>query len=118
MVTNDWYAHLKEKPCQHIYTYISSTRCVILISKYVTAWMFLIFFTILFKKVQVGKDQEKAKSEKDSHSKNRGDCNLIFINENCITFSKFAIMHLIVTVFHNINSLTHQHSQHLIRTFK
>ena len=27
---------------------------------------------IQFKKVQVGKDQEKAQSEKDSHSKNRG----------------------------------------------
>ena len=27
---------------------------------------------LLFKKVQVGKDQEKAQSEKDSHSKNRG----------------------------------------------
>ena len=26
----------------------------------------------LYKKVQVGKDQEKAQSEKDSHSKNRG----------------------------------------------
>ena len=26
----------------------------------------------LSKKVQVGKDQEKAQSEKDSHSKNRG----------------------------------------------
>ena len=26
----------------------------------------------LFKKVQVGKDQEKAQSERDSHSKNRG----------------------------------------------
>ena len=25
-----------------------------------------------FKEVQVGKDQEKAQSEKDSHSKNRG----------------------------------------------
>ena len=25
-----------------------------------------------FKKVQVGKDQEKTQSEKDSHSKNRG----------------------------------------------
>ena len=25
------------------------------------------------KKVQVGKDQEKAQSEKDSHSKNRGE---------------------------------------------
>ena len=28
--------------------------------------------TSFFKKVQVGKDQEKAQSEKDSHSKNRG----------------------------------------------
>ena len=27
---------------------------------------------IMDKKVQVGKDQEKAQSEKDSHSKNRG----------------------------------------------
>ena len=27
---------------------------------------------VLFEKVQVGKDQEKAQSEKDSHSKNRG----------------------------------------------
>ena len=27
---------------------------------------------VLVKKVQVGKDQEKAQSEKDSHSKNRG----------------------------------------------
>ena len=26
----------------------------------------------VYKKVQVGKDQEKAQSEKDSHSKNRG----------------------------------------------
>ena len=26
----------------------------------------------LFKKIQVGKDQEKAQSEKDYHSKNRG----------------------------------------------
>ena len=29
-------------------------------------------FLVQFKKVQVGKDQEKAQSEKDSHSKNRG----------------------------------------------
>ena len=28
--------------------------------------------TPLYGKVQVGKDQEKAQSEKDSHSKNRG----------------------------------------------
>ena len=30
------------------------------------------FVKKLYKKVQVGKDQEKAQSEKDSHSKNRG----------------------------------------------
>ena len=30
------------------------------------------FFQIMSKKVQVGKDQEKSQSEKDSHSKNRG----------------------------------------------
>ena len=29
-------------------------------------------FSRISKKVQVGKDQEKAQSEKDSHSKNRG----------------------------------------------
>ena len=29
-------------------------------------------FLIISKKVQVGKDQEKAQTEKDSHSKNRG----------------------------------------------
>ena len=27
---------------------------------------------VLYRKVQVGKDQEKAQSERDSHSKNRG----------------------------------------------
>ena len=31
-----------------------------------------VFDIQLFKKVQVGKDQEKAQSEKDSHSKNQG----------------------------------------------
>ena len=32
----------------------------------------MITYTKNNKKVQVGKDQEKAQSEKDSHSKNRG----------------------------------------------
>ena len=32
----------------------------------------IIYFILGCKKVQVGKDQEKAQSEKDSHSKNRG----------------------------------------------
>ena len=30
------------------------------------------YYELLIKKVQVGKDQEKTQSEKDSHSKNRG----------------------------------------------
>ena len=30
------------------------------------------FYLSIHQKVQVGKDQEKAQSEKDSHSKNRG----------------------------------------------
>ena len=34
------------------------------------------------KKVQVGKDQEKAQSEKDSHSKNRGGKKPILYHEN------------------------------------
>ena len=29
--------------------------------------------SIIWKKVQVGKDQEKAQAERDSHSKNRGE---------------------------------------------
>ena len=33
---------------------------------------FIVFDDSLKKKVQVGKDQEKAQSEKDSHSKNQG----------------------------------------------
>ena len=33
---------------------------------------FGVFFLVQIKKIQVGKDQEKAQSEKDSHSKNRG----------------------------------------------
>ena len=40
-----------------LYIYIFEDRCIIGISS---------------KRVQVGKDQEKAQSEKDSHSKNRG----------------------------------------------
>ena len=33
---------------------------------------FLVFLLLLGEEVQVGKDQEMAQSEKDSHSKNRG----------------------------------------------
>ena len=32
----------------------------------------ILHYVSVIKKVQVGKDQEKAQSEKDSHSKNRG----------------------------------------------
>ena len=41
--------------------------------------MTLEILRLSFKKVQVGKDQEKAKSEKQSHSKNRGGKNQILI---------------------------------------
>ena len=43
--------------------------CVIKLQRQVN---FDIDLPSLCKKVQVGKDQEKAQSEKDSHSKNRG----------------------------------------------
>ena len=39
------------------------------------------------KKVQVGKDQEKAQSEKDSHSKNRGGKHI----QNTIRFSTYTM---------------------------
>ena len=35
-------------------------------------YILVMMFSTMNKKVQVGKDQEKAQSEKDSHSKNRG----------------------------------------------
>ena len=41
-------------------------QCIMIRSWSEVMWRFY------FKKVQVGKDQEKAQSEKDSHSKNRG----------------------------------------------
>ena len=37
-----------------------------------TVFKWVEFTNGIYKKVQVGKDQEKAQSEKDSHSKNRG----------------------------------------------
>ena len=36
---------------------------------------YIALFTTITKKVQVCKDQEKAQSEKDSHTKNRGGKN-------------------------------------------
>ena len=36
------------------------------------SYSLFIIVLVIGKKVQVGKDQEKAQSEKDSHSKNRG----------------------------------------------
>ena len=38
----------------------------------VQIFFFFFFFFFFCKKVQVGNNQEKAQSEKDSHSKNRG----------------------------------------------
>ena len=50
------------------------------VSKFLATYMFGVIYRKInfwanskfYKKVQVGKDQEKAQSEKDSHSKNRG----------------------------------------------
>ena len=39
--------------------------------QYLKNWRPLTLLDIVYKKVQVGKDQEKAQSEKDSHSKNQ-----------------------------------------------
>ena len=49
--------------CSHIFSYVK-----------VTEWPPIgkIAAHSAYEKVQVGKDQEKAQSEKDSHSKNRG----------------------------------------------
>ena len=50
-------------------TQLSNSRCLNLSINWITLQL---DFRSLLKKVQVGKDQEKAQSEKDSHSKNRG----------------------------------------------
>ena len=52
--------------CVFLFTSVVSKRCctIYLVSGYTLCSE--------SKKVQVGKDQEKAQSEKDSHSKNRG----------------------------------------------
>ena len=50
------------------------TETSILLAETVNAYVFLLSLSLTQdgKKVQVGKDQEKAQSERDSHSKNRG----------------------------------------------
>ena len=45
------------------------------IAQYYSPYYLTLNVFIASKKVQVGKDQEKAQSEKDSHSKNRGGKN-------------------------------------------
>ena len=50
-----------------------------------------ICYMFWFKKVQVGKDQEKAQSEKDSHSKNRG-------GKTFILFTLYVRLHLFIYV--------------------
>ena len=57
-----------------------------------------------YRKVQVGKDQEKAQSEKDSHSKTRGgkkqSNNQVLIpyisarQQECVTISKFMFCYM------------------------
>ena len=44
----------------------------LLIAPFPDTFTFLQLYDPIWKKVQVGKDQEKAQSEKDSHSKNQG----------------------------------------------
>ena len=53
-------------PCLHV-----CTRCSTLAPN-ATCKVWLKSVPLVPRKVQVGKDQEKAQSEKDSHSKNRG----------------------------------------------
>ena len=57
---------IRQKHCEHVLLKMAGNDC-----KYCFDVCLLIFYK-LAKKVQVGKDQEKAQSEKDSHSKNRG----------------------------------------------
>ena len=47
-------------------------RLIFFLSLFVSNLIYLSCLNNIVKKVQVGKGQEKAQSEKDSHSKNRG----------------------------------------------
>ena len=53
-----------------------STTSVLIYDKvscyFISLFSYYSIRSFMFKNVQVGKDQEKAQSEKDSHSKNRG----------------------------------------------
>ena len=57
---------------QSITTYFQNSEPPIIYYKYNKPIRKTIFNFDFNKKVQVGKDQEKAQSEKDSHSKNQG----------------------------------------------
>ena len=59
---------LKTQPVLSI-MYTNLWICVMLVQK---EHDYLVLDIFVHQKVQVGKDQEKAQSEKDSHSKNRG----------------------------------------------
>ena len=63
---NDLAAKLRENGQHSMLSYLSSLPIAVLRSLDTEANRFY------DRKVQVGKDQEKAQSEKDSHSKNRG----------------------------------------------
>ena len=60
-------------------------------------------------KVQVGKDQEKAQSEKDSHSKNRGGKKHLFIH---ILNKRKNATHYFADAFQNNKSVAHNQSHH------
>ena len=54
-------------------TFISRIFYFRIISEFLNSRVSIhVFYNVYSEKVQVGKDQEKAQSEKDSHSKNRG----------------------------------------------
>ena len=62
------------------------------------------FLLITFKKVQVGKDQEKTQSEKDSHSKNRGGKNQyakVSIYELKLAFTNIYLAYRKIKVLNN-----------------
>ena len=64
---------------------------IILVLRYNQFGCYKLYQRFKIKKVQVGKDQEKAQSEKDSHSKNRGGTSVKNRSSNIIiTYNQFG----------------------------
>ena len=61
-----------------------------------------------YKKVQVGKDQEKAQSEKDSHSKNRGGINSQHLETSYDVISKYSIVRISIQLYFTFETVTYQ----------